>query len=1292
MKTSSELITIEQLVNELKGKKVVIPLLQRNYKWQVSAENNSEASAEKLLQDIEDAKKKNNGINDYTIGMATFYVRDNEVQVIDGQQRFITLSLLMKALGKYDVFTHISFERDDAEKERENFLLSNKKSQSVDVLHMETAHNMFAECLKKYNDEQKDELYKWMFGHVKIICRYTENEPLQEFLNLNEKKTAFSSTDYDRAYQLKFRGEQQKITPAMIIKEHNEIEKYLYTNESIFLLVSKRYSTTANRMDLIFEKIKSNMKKLADYYEKIDASDDRDKKYRKCYIYLEYCHKVLKSISQEIEERENSSLNVNIYNSVMMIYKMDPDFKFFDLIDIDDMESKTFEEKIQEQFNLLAESFGKNPSKNAFMQSQLLDKVSDEGGFSLSNSAYKEAEQYVTEENLFLFEEKVQEIEAIIEKGKNYSDLIKGGKKSFYDILDISEIKQIIVPTIQRDYTFGSNSDKVEGLLFDISKEYISDCVGTENVYESDTAARIAYYYLQKGKFWNEIKERNCADKDVYESKEIIELFKEAAGRSIYDYGCDWRGHYRKKQLDKKMKEWGDKTRIEDFSIVKSGCYFMKENTLVDDKNEFLFSVIFGYLDDGNFYLYDGQQRMVTLIYLCAFLINQNYAEKVNNIDEKEKEKVNKYIDLLRKFKFEERKEANDLLIRLLDTSKRIDDVDSDLRPYIIDHSTFSIVNMLKVYNDYENGYGKEIMSFNLDYIMKKVIFEFAVVKEASVADQMYMDLNSKNVPLTPYENYKAELVYILSTRFEDLFKRDWKYQLDNEFLNLCYEKDNSNIWDKSKADKAEELEIKIIHWCFKMACMEYGVSIGEIEDAKKRLRWMEDEFAEEVINAVGNILNKKIFINKELFIDFNKCLELFVDILNRSSLVEEFSKDELSIWLFLRWEANRQSNDYKFVKTNNSYLKVYNWEKKDIEDKIKYWMLLAEHYQKPENDCIQDENAMVRFLLQKLHSLWQEGYLQTELLETLGESDEDSNDDIYVNRGKTEDIPDFFSEGYLSKRPETVNSWLEYIYIIKLNEMLDVKRYELVKRWEEAEFERLNNSEGVFGKKERKLAKERTFGNYDLWEKINERYVKHLDITPIEFQKDDGNNIESDIIDKIKDADFKTSRIRKQVLSEDTSVNISIACENSESIMSAIREYVMKKLDFFVKKISDLYYVASENTNNGREKLLYLYDENQKNWTSVDKVKIGIFEISIECFSESFWKSLEDVANTNANTNGNTIRFNWWAYRNKKMPAEEYRLTLNAKMFDESLEVLSNEVDNFKQVYKDLMGVLPHD
>ena len=266
MKTSSELMTLNDLIREFEGKKVIIPLLQRNYKWdkEIKGAKEGEATAEKLLNDILNSWQDKR--QEYTIGMATFYSAQGEedrVQIIDGQQRMITLSLIVKALDCYDRFVPIEFERDTDMKEREKFLLEGNdedfSEESVDVRHMAAVYKLLKDKLSRY--QCREDIYHWMLSGVKIICRYTENEPLQEFLNLNEKKTPFSSTDYDRAYQMKHQYEEQKITPEMIIKEHNEIEKYLYTNEAIFELIQKRYSQVPNRMDLLFEKIKEGLGK-----------------------------------------------------------------------------------------------------------------------------------------------------------------------------------------------------------------------------------------------------------------------------------------------------------------------------------------------------------------------------------------------------------------------------------------------------------------------------------------------------------------------------------------------------------------------------------------------------------------------------------------------------------------------------------------------------------------------------------------------------------------------------------------------------------------------------------------------------------------------------------------------------------------------------------------------------------------------------------------------------------------------------------------------------------------------
>ena len=194
--SSSELISINDLISRLKDKEVEIPLIQRNYKWTIE-------KGVTLLQDIINAKKEKK--SEYTIGMITLYERGNKVQIIDGQQRMITLSLIVKVLDKYDEFIKLHFGRDE-KNERANYLEKDEEHiENVDIKLMKEMHKCLKEEFLKLNKDEND-IYIWICENVKIICRYTENSPLHEFLNLNEKKIPFSSTDYDRAYQLSYQA------------------------------------------------------------------------------------------------------------------------------------------------------------------------------------------------------------------------------------------------------------------------------------------------------------------------------------------------------------------------------------------------------------------------------------------------------------------------------------------------------------------------------------------------------------------------------------------------------------------------------------------------------------------------------------------------------------------------------------------------------------------------------------------------------------------------------------------------------------------------------------------------------------------------------------------------------------------------------------------------------------------------------------------------------------------------------------------------------------------------------
>ena len=95
---------LHDLIN---GKKFRIPMYQRNYKWNADV-------AKKLVEDIVACYEERKDVKK-SLGLITLYKKEealNIYDVIDGQQRFTTLAILLSIL---DSGTNIvlSFERDD---------------------------------------------------------------------------------------------------------------------------------------------------------------------------------------------------------------------------------------------------------------------------------------------------------------------------------------------------------------------------------------------------------------------------------------------------------------------------------------------------------------------------------------------------------------------------------------------------------------------------------------------------------------------------------------------------------------------------------------------------------------------------------------------------------------------------------------------------------------------------------------------------------------------------------------------------------------------------------------------------------------------------------------------------------------------------------------------------------------------------------------------------------------------------------------------------------------------------
>ena len=150
-------LTISDLFNDKNKCNYIIPIYQRNYAW-------GDDEIRSLLQDIKNTCEKNKKQDkNYYIGSLVVYRRENGYfEVIDGQQRLTTLTLIMHYLGELS-FRNVSFEhRDESEQALSN--LNSKKLSSNFSQALET--------IKKVIDEwrnNKDEIVKFLLDKVEII-------------------------------------------------------------------------------------------------------------------------------------------------------------------------------------------------------------------------------------------------------------------------------------------------------------------------------------------------------------------------------------------------------------------------------------------------------------------------------------------------------------------------------------------------------------------------------------------------------------------------------------------------------------------------------------------------------------------------------------------------------------------------------------------------------------------------------------------------------------------------------------------------------------------------------------------------------------------------------------------------------------------------------------------------------------------------------------------------------------------------------------------------------------------
>ncbi|MEQ6853614.1 DUF262 domain-containing protein [Lysinibacillus capsici] len=247
----------------------------------------------------------------------------------------------------------------------------------------------------------------------------------------------------------------------------------------------------------------------------------------------------------------------------------------------------------------------------------------------------------------------------------------------------------------------------------------------------------------------------------------------------------------------------------------------------------FNFSCLVGYKDENNnLYIYDGQQRLATLVVLCSYLLDKTNAENKK---------------MLEKFSFTNRETAN----KWLSDPTMINELDA------VDFTTYSLAQLIKVFKSqsfYQNyKYIKFLEKINFDFLFNKVMFNIILVNEINDAEQFFLDIND-GLDLKSYELYKAELFHHASTIIwksdkDKEFKR-FALKLENKwlkfFMNFKYKKNNEIHCE-------EEMLIYFLKYCFHMLWIEENEN-DEMDDFNT-ISWLTREHLQRVDKIIDSII-----------------------------------------------------------------------------------------------------------------------------------------------------------------------------------------------------------------------------------------------------------------------------------------------------------------------------------------------------------------------------------------------------------------------------------------------------
>ncbi len=225
----SSIIKVEGL---LQKQNLEIPPYQRPYKW-------TEKNVNQLIDDI--IENSGNKKSAYRLGTLVLYEKDNKLEIVDGQQRTITLALIAYSICEYLNKTENKDKLDFLLRAGQN--INNYSPKFKLSFHHKLTLNNISENTKiikrRINDFDKESIL-FFFKKCELVCVTLTNltEAFQFFDSQNARGKELEPHDYLKAFHLRemssFSSEEEKRIDVfnwekMDTEELSELfSKYLY--------------------------------------------------------------------------------------------------------------------------------------------------------------------------------------------------------------------------------------------------------------------------------------------------------------------------------------------------------------------------------------------------------------------------------------------------------------------------------------------------------------------------------------------------------------------------------------------------------------------------------------------------------------------------------------------------------------------------------------------------------------------------------------------------------------------------------------------------------------------------------------------------------------------------------------------------------------------------------------------------------------------------------------------------------------------------------------------------------